>query len=94
MWLFGKKNKEKQDLIEKIKNEPLDMDNLFHNLTNRKEVDNLYHELCSLSHPDRFPSDSQKQQNAMELFKDIQAHATDFDYLSKIKNRLLKEQNI
>jgi hypothetical protein len=96
MWFFKKKRETEQDiLIERIKAEQLDMQDLFSNINNRSEVETLYKELCKLSHPDKFDKETEKKEIAKELFAEIQKNRNNYNQLMKLKSivevKLLKE---
>ena len=96
MWFFKKKRETEQDiLIERIKAEQLDMQDLFSNINNRSEVETLFKELCKLSHPDKFDKEPVKCERAKELFAQIQKNRNNYNQLMKLKSivevKLLKE---
>ncbi len=96
MWFFKKKRETEQDiLIERIKAEQLDMQDLFSNINNRSEVETLFKELCKLSHPDKFDKETEKKEIAKELFAEIQKNRNNYNQLMKLKSivevKLLKE---
>ena len=96
MWFFKKKRETEQDiLIERIKAEQLDMQDLFSNINNRSEVETLFKELCKLSHPDKFDKEPVKCEIAKELFAQIQKNRNNYNQLMKFKSivevKLLKE---
>lgn len=96
MWFFKKKRETEQDiLIERIKAEQLDMQDLFSNINNRSEVETLFKELCKLSHPDKFDKEPVKCEIAKELFAQIQKNRNNYNQLMKLKSivevKLLKE---
>lgn len=86
MWFFKKKKQTEQDiLIERIKSEQLDMQDLFSNINNRSEVESLYKELCKLSHPDKFDKEPEKKEIAKELFAQIQTNRNNYNQLMEMK---------
>ncbi len=86
MWFFKKKKQTEQDiLIERIKSEQLDMQDLFSNINNRSEVESLYKELCKLSHPDKFDKEPEKKEIAKELFAQIQTNRNNYNQLMELK---------
>lgn len=96
MWFFKKKRETEQDiLIERIKAEQLDMQDLFSNINNRSEVETLFKELCKLSHPDKFDKEPVKCEIAKELFAQIQKNRNNYNQLMELKSivevKLLKE---
>ena len=87
MWFFKKKKQTEQDiLIERIKSEQLDMQDLFSNINNRSEVEALYKELCKLSHPDKFDKEPEKKEIAKELFAQIQTNRNNYNQLMELKD--------
>ena len=87
MWFFKKKKQTEQDiLIERIKAEQLNMQDLFSNINNRSEVEALYKELCKLSHPDKFDKESEKKEIAKELFAQIQTNRNNYNQLMELKD--------
>ena len=87
MWFFKKKRETEQDiLIERIKAEQLDMQDLFSNINNRSEVEALYKELCKLSHPDKFDKEPEKKEIAKELFAQIQTNRNNYNQLMELKD--------
>ena len=87
MWFFKKKRETEQDiLIERIKAEQLDMQDLFSNINNRSEVESLYKELCKLSHPDKFDKEPKKKEIAKELFAQIQTNRNNYNQLIALKD--------
>ena len=87
MWFFKKKRETEQDiLIERIKAEQLDMQNLFSNINNRSEVETLYKELCKLSHPDKFDKEPARKEIAKELFAQIQTNRNNYNQLMELKS--------
>lgn len=87
-WPFKKHPSEKDVLIEKIKQEPLEFESLFNNISNRGRIESLYKELCLLAHPDRFATDPEKQETAERLFKEIQLNRYDYAGLLRIKEAI------
>ena len=87
MWFFKKKKLTEQDiLIERIKAEQLNMQDLFSNINNRSEVEALYKELCKLSHPDKFDKEPEKKEIAKELFAQIQTNRNNYNQLIALKD--------
>lgn len=87
MWFFKKKKQTEQDiLIERIKAEQLNMQDLFSNINNRSEVEALYKELCKLSHPDKFDKEPEKKEIAKELFAQIQTNRNNYNQLMELKD--------
>lgn len=87
MWFFNKKKQTEQDiLIERIKAEQLNMQDLFSNINNRSEVEALYKELCKLSHPDKFDKEPEKKEIAKELFAQIQTNRNNYNQLMELKD--------
>jgi hypothetical protein len=87
MWFFKKKRETEQDiLINRIKSEQLDMQDLFSNINNRSEVETLYKELCKLSHPDKFDKEPAKREIAKELFAQIQSNRNNYNQLMELKS--------
>lgn len=88
MWLFKKRSKStlREDLIKEIKEERLDMKELFSNINNRDKVEQLYKELCKLTHPDNNPK---RQEVAQELFTKVQRNRNDYNALLKLKNEIV-----
>ena len=87
MWFFKKKRETEQDiLIERIKAEQLDMQDLFSNINYRSEVETLYKELCKLSHPDKFDKEPKKKEIAKELFAQIQTNRNNYNQLIALKD--------
>lgn len=94
MWFFRKRKDPKHDaLIEKIKEEQIDMQNIFSNISNRAKIEDLYKELCKLCHPDRFEKELEKQRLAKELFDRVQSSKTDYNRLLELKD-IINEQLI
>ena len=94
MWFFKKKKDPKHDaLIETIKEEQIDMQNIFSNISNRTKIEVLYKELCKLCHPDNFEKDLEKQRLAKELFDRVQSNKTDYNRLLELK-AIINEQLI
>ena len=89
MWFFKKKKQTEQDiLIERIKAEQLNMQDLFSNINNRSEVEALYKELCKLSHPDKFDKEPEKKEIAKELFAQIQTNRNNYNQLMELKKEI------
>lgn len=89
MWFFKKKKLTEQDiLIERIKAEQLNMQDLFSNINNRSEVEALYKELCKLSHPDKFDKEPEKKEIAKELFAQIQTNRNNYNQLMELKKEI------
>jgi hypothetical protein len=87
MWFFKRRKQTEQDiLIERIKAEQLDMQDLFSNINNRSEVESLYKELCKLSHPDKFDKEPKKKEIAKELFAQIQTNRNNYNQLIALKD--------
>jgi len=94
MWFFRKwKDPENDALIEKIKEEQIDMQNIFSNISNRTKIEVLYKELCKLCHPDKFEKDLEKQRLAKEIFDRVQSSKTDYNRLLELKE-IINEQLI
>ena len=94
MWFFKKKKDPKHNaLIETIKEEQIDMQNIFSNISNRTKIEVLYKELCKLCHPDNFEKDLEKQRLAKELFDRVQSNKTDYNRLLELKT-IINEQLI
>lgn len=86
MWFFKKKKDTEQDiLINRIKSEQLDMQNLFSNINKRGEVETLFKELCKIAHPDKFDKDPEKNKIAKELFSLIQNNRNNYNQLMELK---------
>ncbi len=95
MWLFKKhKKSEAEMLIEKIKNEKLDMPNLFANINGRVEIEMLYKELCSITHTDRYIDNPQKSAIAGELFRKVQANRADLNKLQELKKEIKQQLSL
>lgn len=87
MWFFKRRKQTEQDiLIERIKAEQPDMQDLFSNINNRSEVESLYKELCKLSHPDKFDKEPKKKEIAKELFAQIQTNRNNYNQLIALKD--------
>lgn len=87
MWFFKRRKQTEQDiLIERIKAEQPDMQDLFSNINNRSEVESLYKELCKLSHPDKFDKEPKKKEIAKELFAQIQTNQNNYNQLIALKD--------
>lgn len=94
MWFFRKKKDPKHDdLIEKMKEEQVDLQNIFSNISNRTKIEYLYKELCKLCHPDKFEKDLKKKRLAKELFDRVQSSKTDYNRLLELKE-IINEQLI
>ena len=94
MWFFKKKKDPKHDaLIETIKEEQIDMQNIFSNISNRTKIEVLYKELCKVCHPDNFEKDLEKQRLAKVLFDKVQNNKTDYNRLLELK-AIINEQLI
>ena len=94
MWFFKKKKDPRHEaLIEKIKEEEIDIQNIFSNISNRAKIEVLYKELCKLCHPDNFEKDLEKQRLAKVLFDKVQNNKTDYNRLLELK-ALINEQLI
>ena len=94
MWFFKKKKDLDHDVfIEKMKEEQIDMQNIFSNISNRTKIEVLYKELCKLCHPDKFEKDLEKQRLAKELFDRVQGSKTDYNRLLELKE-IINEQLI
>lgn len=94
MWFFKKKKDPEHDaLIEKIKEEEIDIQNIFSNISNRAKIEVLYKELCKLCHPDKFEKDLEKQRLAKVLFDKVQNNKTDYNRLLELK-AIINEQLI
>lgn len=86
MCFFKKKKDTEQDiLINRIKSEQLDMQNLFSNINKRGEVEALFKELCKIAHPDKFDKDPGKNKIAKELFSQIQNNRNNYNQLIELK---------
>ena len=95
MWPFKKHKKSESDiLIDKIKNEKLDMPNLFANINGRVEIEMLYKELCSLTHTDMYVNDDKKAAIAGELFRKVQANRADLNKLKELKEEIKQQLNL
>ena len=81
MGLFGKKknNMQKEVLINYA--------NLFSTMDKGQQ---LFNQLKIRCHPDRFVG-TDKYDSAEELFKQVQAHSTDYEALLSLKERIEKE---
>lgn len=90
MWPFRKKS-ESDILIDKIKNETLDMDGLFDSIRHRDELVPLVKELSAVCHPDRFPESKEKQDLATKLFKQVQTNRNNYPQLVQLKE-IIEEQ--
>lgn len=89
MWFFKKKRETEQDiLIKRIKEEQIDMQGLFSNISNRSDVGELYKELCKQCHPDRFENESEKKAIAIELFTCVQNNRNNYSKLIELKNKI------
>lgn len=94
MWFFKKKKDLDHDaFIEKMKEEQIDMQNIFSNISNRTKIEVLYKELCKLCHPDKFEKDLEKQRLAKEIFDRVQSSKTDYNRLLELKE-IINEQLI
>lgn len=76
--------------ITDSKNNLIDMDNLMSSIHNAKQ---LYKKLAKKCHPDRFVNDP-KQKNAEEIFQEISKNERNFENLSVLKLRAIKELDI
>jgi hypothetical protein len=76
--------------ITDSKNNPIDMDNLMSSIHNAKQ---LYKELAKKCHPDRFVNNP-KQKNAEEIFQEISKNERNFENLSALKLRAIRELDI
>ena len=95
MWFFKKKKDTLQEeLINKIKEENLDMEGLFSNINNRSKIESLYKELCKLCHPDLYEKDPDKREMAQELFTKVQRSKNDYNSLIELKNEIVEALNI
>ncbi|HEY9167979.1 MAG TPA: J domain-containing protein [Lutibacter sp.] len=71
------------ELLQKAKKNPVNMDNLMLSINNSKM---LYKELSKKCHPDNFVN-TDKYIIAEEIFKEISAYKRDFTALQNIKGR-------
>ena len=86
MWFFKKKKDTEQDiLINRIKSEQLDMNDLFSNINKRGEVEALFKELCKIAHPDKFDKDPEKSKISKDLFSQIQKNRNNYNQLMELK---------
>ena len=93
--LVSKKNKLalsnlERDSLKSAKSTKIDMDSLMNNINSSRA---LYKELSRKCHPDRFMNDP-KQKLAEEIFQEISKYERNFDKLSLIKIRAIKELSI
>lgn len=93
--LLNKRNKLalsdiERDTIKSAKSTKIDMDSLMNNINSSR---GLYKELSRKCHPDRFMNDP-KQKIAEEIFQEISKYERNFDKLSLIKIRAIKDLNI
>ena len=84
---FGDISKEK---LRNAKKSKVDMDGLMNSINNSKE---LYKKLSRSCHPDRFIN-SDKHNTAEDIFQEISKHKRDFNKLTELKLRAIKELNI
>lgn len=86
MRFFKKKGKTDQDiLIERIKEEQIDLQRIFSDINKRGEVETLFKELSKLSHPDKFEINPEKKEIAKELFAQIQNNRNNYTRLVELK---------
>jgi len=79
-----------KDKIRSAKSTNIDMNNLMNSINGSKV---LYKELSRLCHPDRFIN-SDKQEMAENIFKEISKYRRDFKKLSELKERAITELEI
>lgn len=87
--LFRKK-KIASDWINKIKNEDINLSQVFNAMNERQEAENLYKDLCIRLHPDKFVGDRTKQDWANEKFRLLQECRFNLKKLKEINDSLTK----
>jgi len=73
--------------LEKARKTKIDMEGIMNSINKSKD---LYKELSASCHPDRFIN-SPKQKLAEEIFQEISKNRRNFEELSKLKERAMKE---
>lgn len=87
MKFFRKKTKQ-DELIDKIRQEQLDMGSLFQNINDREKAKKLYRELSILCHPDKYQENSVEQEWAKEKFDKIQLSQTNYNKLLNLQKEI------
>jgi len=79
------------EVLNEAKNSNVDMDNLMNSINKSRT---LYKQLSSKCHPDRFPTDVIKQQNADLLFQEITKNQRNYNKLLELKEKAQQQLNI
>jgi len=79
-----------KDKLRKAKKTEINMGNLMHSINGSRE---LYVELSRVCHPDRFIN-TDKQEIASEIFKEISNNKRNYEKLSGLKERAITELNV
>lgn len=93
--LFFKASKNNSNKKQQFKEEAMKSNVDFSNIINSSfNVEPLYKELKMKCHPDRFPTDSEKNKIAVDLFQEISRNKTDFKKLQQLKETAITQLNI
>ncbi|GAB1405804.1 hypothetical protein MASR1M74_29860 [Lentimicrobium sp.] len=93
--LFFKKNKKELSAKEKFKKESKEGEIDFGNIiTSSFHVKPLYDELKVKCHPDRFPTDSEKNKIALSIFQEFSKNKTNYKKLIELKEQAKNELGI
>jgi cell division protein YceG involved in septum cleavage len=79
-----------RDNFSESRNANIDMNNLMDDINQSRD---LYKKLSGLCHPDRFVN-TPKEKIAEIIFQEISKHKRNFEELSRLKERAIKELNI
>lgn len=88
MFFRRKRSDLEKKIRESLQDTEVDYSSLFSNINNRAKIEPLYKELCSKAHPDRFVGNADKQEKALEIFKEIQASRNDLNQLLILKDKI------
>lgn len=94
-FLIFKNSTRKETARQKFKNESLKQEIDFSNIINSSfNSIQLYDELKVKCHPDRFPTDKEKNAIAEALFQEITKSKTNINRLNELKNEAVQKLNI
>ena len=79
------------DVLSEAKSSNVDMDNLMNSINKART---LYKQLSIKCHPDRFPTDEQKQKAADLIFQEITRNQRNYNKLLELKDRAQEQLNI
>jgi hypothetical protein len=89
--IFNKKNTFKQKMKKKSLEQDIDFDNI---INSSFSSDKLYDKLKVKCHPDRFPDNPEKNNNADKLFQQITENRNNVKKLLELKDEAIKKLNI